>query len=194
MLASGASPQGRGFEPHSCHFHDLAIEQPSDHTIGMEQQHDSFAEWSKALAQGASPQGRGIEPTQVLLSACFEKIRKALPFPGIEPWTFRALSENHVTRPNSRLQVKFAVKQVPNTELLLRTKYTWPGSNWRPSACWDDIITTRPQVRCPLGRQEIECSAWPVGLMDKASAPSAGDSWFKSWARHSHRAPIYGRK
>ena len=25
-------------------------------------QHDSLAEWSKALAQGASPQGRGFEP------------------------------------------------------------------------------------------------------------------------------------
>ena len=25
-------------------------------------QHDSLAEWSKALAQGASPQGRGLEP------------------------------------------------------------------------------------------------------------------------------------
>ena len=25
-------------------------------------------------------------------------------------------------------------------------KYTWPGSNWRPSACWADVIATRPQV------------------------------------------------
>ena len=24
--------------------------------------------------------------------------------------------------------------------------YTWPGSNWRPSACWADVIATRPQV------------------------------------------------
>ena len=24
-LAQGASPQGRGFEPHSCHFHDLLL-------------------------------------------------------------------------------------------------------------------------------------------------------------------------
>ena len=26
-------------------------------------------------------------------------------------------------------------------------KYTWPGSNWRPSACWADVIATRPQVQ-----------------------------------------------
>ena len=26
---------------------------------------------------------------------------------------------------------------------------------------------------------------WPVGLMDKASAPGAGDSRFESWAGHS---------
>ena len=25
-------------------------------------------------------------------------------------------------------------------------KYTWPGSNWRPSACETDVIATRPQV------------------------------------------------
>ena len=24
--------------------------------------------------------------------------------------------------------------------------YTWPGSNWRPSACGADVIATRPQV------------------------------------------------
>ena len=27
-----------------------------------------------------------------------------------------------------------------------RRKYTWPGSNWRPSACEADVIATRPQV------------------------------------------------
>ena len=26
-------------------------------------------------------------------------------------------------------------------------KYTWPGSNWRPSACEADVIVTRPQVQ-----------------------------------------------
>ena len=25
--------------------------------------------------------------------------------------------------------------------------YTWPGSNWRPSACEADVIATRPQVQ-----------------------------------------------
>ena len=28
--------------------------------------------------------------------------------------------------------------------------YTWPGSNWRPSACEADVIATRPQVLLPL--------------------------------------------
>ena len=31
-------------------------------------------------------------------------------------------------------------------------RYTWPGSNWRPSACGADVIATRPQVRCLSGR------------------------------------------
>ena len=29
-----------------------------------------------------------------------------------------------------------------------RCTYTWPGSNWRPSACEADVIATRPQVLC----------------------------------------------
>ena len=28
----------------------------------------------------------------------------------------------------------------------IASKYTWPGSNWRPSACKADVIATRPQV------------------------------------------------
>ena len=28
--------------------------------------------------------------------------------------------------------------------------YTWPGSNWRPSACEADVIATRPQVPLTL--------------------------------------------
>ena len=27
-----------------------------------------------------------------------------------------------------------------------KLSYTWPGSNWRPSACEADVIATRPQV------------------------------------------------
>jgi hypothetical protein len=34
-------------------------------------------------------------------------------------------------------------KHMHNKEV---TKYTWPGSNWRPSACEADVIATRPQV------------------------------------------------
>ena len=29
---------------------------------------------------------------------------------------------------------------------LCERAYTWPGSNWRPSACEADVIATRPQV------------------------------------------------
>ena len=32
-------------------------------------------------------------------------------------------------------------------------KYTWPGSNWRPSACEADVIATRPQVRVQTNTQ-----------------------------------------
>ena len=31
------------------------------------------------------------------------------------------------------------------------TVYTWPGSNWRPSACEADVIATRPQVLVVTG-------------------------------------------
>ena len=34
-------------------------------------------------------------------------------------------------------------------------KYTWPGSNWRPSACEADVIATRPQVLKAGAHQEI---------------------------------------
>ena len=33
-------------------------------------------------------------------------------------------------------------------------------------------------------------SAWPVGLMDKASASGAGDSKFESWAGHLFSYPM----
>ena len=36
-----------------------------------------------------------------------------------------------------------AVADVSNAA---NSKYTWPGSNWRPSACEADVIATRPQV------------------------------------------------
>ncbi len=37
----------------------------------------------------------------------------------------------------------------PQAQALLTARacaYTWPGSNWRPSACEADVIATRPQV------------------------------------------------
>ena len=31
------------------------------------------------------------------------------------------------------------------------TVYTWPGSNWRPSACEVDVIATKPQMLVVTG-------------------------------------------
>ena len=33
-----------------------------------------------------------------------------------------------------------------------KESYTWPGSNWRPSACEADVIATRPQVLLACSR------------------------------------------
>ena len=35
----------------------------------------------------------------------------------------------------------------------VKSLYTWPGSNWRPSACEADVIATRPQVRVRTNTQ-----------------------------------------
>ena len=67
---------------------------------------DSLAERSKAVAQGAIPQGRGLEP-------------------------------------HSCHYFKTSIDRF----LFASSQYTWPGSNWRPSACEADVIATRPQVR-----------------------------------------------
>ena len=117
-LASGASPQGRGLEPHSCQLAhkrqraqlhvdrarsallassgscpqqnkgemcclsvfypgypgclvDMSSPASMPAVVSSRElqccccccsEHDSLAEWSKALASGASPQGRGLEP------------------------------------------------------------------------------------------------------------------------------------
>ena len=70
-------------------------------------QHDSLAEWSKALASGASPQGRGFEPHSCHLSVhsrVFDENnrtrepersthrRKQMVPRGLEPQTLRLLA------------------------------------------------------------------------------------------------------
>ena len=73
-LASGASSQGRGIEPHSCRVHtclniDAAMLR-SGQTNQIYQRkwlrcpthRVIFAAWFEALASGASPQGRALEP------------------------------------------------------------------------------------------------------------------------------------
>ena len=36
--------------------------------------------------------------------------------------------------------------EVAQKRVKQKREYTWPGSNWRPSACEADVIATRPQV------------------------------------------------
>ena len=40
----------------------------------------------------------------------------------------------------------FSVMKHEAHENIRSQMYTWPGSNWRPSACEADVIATRPQV------------------------------------------------
>ena len=85
---------------------------------------DSLAERSKAVAQGAIPQGRGFEPHSCHLAA-----------------VLAAASHNNQT-------------------------YTWPGSNWRPSACEADVIATRPQVLVEKSRRALFKHIPPANLFD----------------------------
>ena len=63
----------------------------------------------------------------------------------------------------------------PHTTARGRTRtYTWPGSNWRPSACWADVIATRPQVHIvvctPLFR--VRC-VQPLPLCQRSRSSTA---------------------
>ena len=58
---------------------------------------------------------------------------------------------------NPIADIGFALARVAHGEVALKRAeqkctYTWPGSNWRPSACEADVIATRPQVLCHLHR------------------------------------------
>ncbi len=59
--------------------------------------------------------------------------------------------------------------------IVVATKYTWPGSNWRPSACGADVIATRPQVL----RVDARLFGWSclglLGLELACLRPQAGD-------------------
>ena len=42
---------------------------------------------------------------------------------------------------------------------MIRCKsYAWQGSSWRPSACWADVIATRPQVPCETNQIKKEAA------------------------------------
>ena len=103
--------------------------------------------------------------------------------PGIEPGTSRTLSANHATRPSSRMPTllvrrgkRFASRSLQRREFLRAPRqYTWPGSNWRPSACWADVIATRPQVpacRCPCHPGPVRASSLPArGERQRVGSP-----------------------
>ena len=53
-------------------------------------------------------------------------------------------------------------------------EYTWPGSNWRPSACEADVIATRPQVPVQSGAGGLAAPAIELAL--RALAPQGGQA------------------
>ena len=55
-------------------------------------------------------------------------------------------------------------------------EYTWPGSNWRPSACWADVIATRPQV--PDGLADPGHRRRKVKGFSTGDSPMAGSEGF----------------
>ena len=59
----------------------------------------------------------------------------------------------------------WASRQEARCTTLLST-YTWPGSNWRPSACEADVIATRPQVLRNLEGAWLrrKCAGKPFGM------------------------------
>ena len=65
--------------------------------------------------------------------------------------------------------------------------YTWPGSNWRPSACEADVIATRPQVLLyMLGRLSGRTRA-------KRTPVCPGNMWM-SWAEGTSVNRCQGHK
>jgi hypothetical protein len=52
-------------------------------------------------------------------------------------------------------------------------QYTWPGSNWRPSACEADVIATRPQVLLLRKLAMVHQSQLIKWVMSLPSAPMA---------------------
>ena len=62
---------------------------------------------------------------------------------GVTVSTLDSESSDRGSNPRGTLLQKQRSSYAEDTRLL---KYTWPGSNWRPSACEADVIATRPQV------------------------------------------------
>ena len=105
---------------------------------------------------------RAFTPQRLLLSMtrCPLLLAANVPFAARLPFQLPPSPRSHCVR----VVAAWALRPPEN--------YTWPGSNWRPSACEADVIATRPQVlwshaqrRCastiwakPRAHNVIECS------------------------------------
>ena len=67
--------------------------------------------------------------------------------PVVSRVTFSCACRDSPCRPGI-MHKQFAKPQPCSADAMM--SYTWPGSDWRPSACEADVIATRPQVRCHL--------------------------------------------
>ena len=67
-------------------------------------------------------------------------------------WAFKKLTINCMLGVCYRLTAKLLTIDC-KAGCECKRKYTWPGSNWRPSACEADVIATRPQVLWNMWRR-----------------------------------------
>ena len=79
---------------------------------------------------------------------------------------------------NPIADIGFALARNAHSEIALtrvkqKREYTWPGSNWRPSACEADVIATRPQVLLPLVAPALQPGSSPCVFLCRISRPGA---------------------
>ena len=82
----------------------------------------------------------------VLIPWCFCSPR---PHPAPARPASPSLAWPRQASPDPQTSPRLALPLIRNFAPRCNGKYTWPGSNWRPSACEADVIATRPQVLLP---------------------------------------------